>query len=99
MKLQMHSIHFDADKKLLDFVQKKISKLETFYDRIVDGQVILKLDKNEEKENKVVEIKLFLPGNMLFGKEQSKSFEAAADLLVESMKKQLTKHKQKQVAY
>lgn len=99
MKLQMHSIHFDADKKLLDFIEKKISKLETFYDRIVDGEVILKLDKNEERENKIVEIKLFIPGNMLFAKEQSKSFEAAADLLVETMKRQLTKYKEKQVSY
>lgn len=99
MKLQVHSIHFDADKKLLDFIEKKFSKLETFYDRIVDGEVILKLDKNEERENKIVEIKLFIPGNMLFAKEQSKSFEAAADLLVETMKRQLTKYKEKQVTY
>lgn len=99
MKLQMHSIHFNADKKLLDFIQKKLNKLETYYDRIVDGEVILRLDNNEEKENKVVEIKLFIPGNMLFAKEQSRSFEAAADLLVETMKRQLTRYKEKQVSY
>ncbi len=95
----MHSIHFDADKKLLDLLQKKVSKLETFYDRIVDGEVILKLDKNEERENKVIEIKLFIPGNMLFAKEQSKTFEAAVDVAVETMKRQLKKYKEKQVTY
>jgi putative sigma-54 modulation protein len=99
MKLQMHSIHFDADKKLLDFIQKKVNKLETFHDRIVNGEVILKIDKDEEKENKVIEIKLFIPGNMLFAKEQSKSFEAAADVVVETMKRQLKKYKEKQVPH
>jgi putative sigma-54 modulation protein len=96
MKLQMHSIHFDADKKLLDFIQKKVDKLETFHDRIVNGEVILKIDKDEERENKVIEIKLFIPGNMLFAKEQSKTFEAAADVVVETMKRQLKKYKEKQ---
>jgi putative sigma-54 modulation protein len=95
----MHSIHFDADKKLLDFIQKKVNKLETFHDRIVNGEVILKIDKDEEKENKVIEIKLFIPGNMLFAKEQSKTFEAAADVVVESMKRQLKKYKEKQVTH
>lgn len=96
MKLQMHSIHFDADRKLLDFIQKKVNKLETFHDRIVNGEVILKLDNNEERENKIIEIKLFIPGNMLFAKEQSKTFEAAADVVVETMKRQLKKYKEKQ---
>jgi putative sigma-54 modulation protein len=96
MKLQMHSIHFDADKKLLDFIQKKVDKLETFHDRIVNGEVILKIDNDEERENKVIEIKLFIPGNMLFAKEQSKTFEAAADVVVETMKRQLKKYKEKQ---
>jgi len=43
MKLQVHSIHFDADIKLIDFIQKKLNKLETFYDRLVDGEVFLHL--------------------------------------------------------
>jgi putative sigma-54 modulation protein len=83
----------------LDFIQKKVNKLETFHDRIVNGEVILKIDKDEEKENKVIEIKLFIPGNMLFAKEQSKTFEAAADVVVESMKRQLKKYKEKQVTH
>ena len=46
MKLQMHSIHFDADQKLIDFIQKKADKLDTFFDSIMDGEVFLRLDKN-----------------------------------------------------
>jgi len=95
MKLQMHSIHFDADVKLLDFIQKKTEKLDTFYDRIIDGEVFMRLEKNDV-ENKVVEIKLNIPGSQLFAKEQAKSFEAATDLAVEALKSQLKKFKEKQ---
>lgn len=95
MKLQMHSIHFDADIKLLDFIQKKTDKLNTFYDRIIDGEVFMRLEKNDV-ENKVVEIKLNIPGSQLFAKEQSKSFEAATDLAVEALRRQLKKFKEKQ---
>lgn len=91
----MHSIHFDADIKLLDFIQKKTDKLNTFYDRIIDGEVFMRLEKNDV-ENKVVEIKLNIPGSQLFAKEQSKSFEAATDLAVEALRRQLKKFKEKQ---
>lgn len=97
MKLQMHSIHFDADQKLLDFIQKKASKLETFYDRIIDGEVFLRLDKDEKNGNKIVEIKINIPGQQLFAKEQSKSFEAATDQAVEALRRQIRKHKSKVV--
>lgn len=95
MKLQMHSIHFDADQKLVDFIQKKTDKLETFYDRIIDGEVYMRLDKSDARDNKVIEIKVNIPGNQLFAKEKSVSFEAAADDAVEALRRQLKKHKEK----
>ncbi len=98
MKLQMHSIHFDADQKLLDFIQKKVDKLETFYDRMVDGEVFLKLN-NGGVENKTVEIKLNIPGNQLFAKEEAKSFEEATDLATDALRRQLKKFKLKQASH
>ena len=95
MKLQMHSIHFDADQKLLDFIQKRADKLETYYDRIVGGEVFLRLENSDNKDNKVVEIKLGIPGATLFAKEQKNSFESAADSAVESLRRQIKKHKEK----
>ena len=71
MKLQMSSIKFDADDKLLDLIQRKADKLETYYDRIIDGEVNLIVDKNDKRENKVCEIKLNVPGSTLFAKEQN----------------------------
>ena len=94
MKLQVHSIHFNADDKLIDFIQKKVDKLETFYDRMVDGEVFLRLN-NEGIANKTVEIKVKVPGDQLFAKEQARSFEEATDMATEALRVQLKKFKMK----
>jgi putative sigma-54 modulation protein len=94
MKLQVHSIHFNADQKLINFIQKRVDKLETFYDRLVDGEVFLRLN-NEGIENKTVEIKLNVPGMQLFAIEKARSFEAATDQAAEALKIQLQKFKTK----
>jgi integrase/recombinase XerC len=98
MKIQMHSLKFDADEKLLDFIQKKLDKLDTFYDRIIDAEVYLRLN-NEGIDNKTVEVKLNIPGSQLFTKEDSKSFEEATDMAVKSLTRRLKKHKEKQKAH
>lgn len=95
MKLQMHSIRFDADQKLIKFIQKKANKLDRFFDRIIDGEVFMRLDKDNNMENKIIEFKLNIPRNQLFVKERAKTFEAASDLAVDAMKKQIIKHKDK----
>ncbi|MFO7823938.1 MULTISPECIES: ribosome hibernation-promoting factor, HPF/YfiA family [Cyclobacterium] len=97
MKLQMHSIHFDADQKLINFIQKKADKLDTYYDQIIDGEVFMRLDKNDRSENKIVEIKLNVPGKQLFAKSQNDSFEAAADDSIEALRRQIKKYKEKLV--
>ena len=94
MKIKVQSIHFDADQKLVTYVQKKMDKLETFFDRLVDGEVFLRLN-NEGIENKTVEIKLNVPGSQLFAKEQARTFEAATEQATEALKNQLTKFKTK----
>ena len=94
MKIKVQSIHFDADQKLVTYVQKKMDKLETFYDRTVDGEVFLRLN-NEGIDNKTVEIKLNVPGTQLFVKEQARTFEAATEQATEALKNQLAKFKTK----
>ncbi len=97
MRLQVHAIHFDADPKLLEFIQKKLEKLETFYDRITSGEVYLRLDKSESSKikNKVLEVKINVPNAELFVKESGKSFEEATDLALEALKIQIKKYKAK----
>jgi putative sigma-54 modulation protein len=94
MKLQVHSIHFDADRKLVAYIQKKVNKLDTFYDRLLDGEVFLRLN-NEGTDNKTVEIKLNVPGSQLFAIEKARSFEAATDLATDALRIQLKKFKTK----
>lgn len=94
MKLQVHSIHFNADAKLIDFIQKKLDKLETFYDRLVDGEVFLRLN-NEGIDNKTVEVKLRVPGSQLFAIEKARTFEEATDLAANALRIQLKKFKQR----
>ncbi|MEO8794637.1 MAG: ribosome-associated translation inhibitor RaiA [Daejeonella sp.] len=95
MKIRVQSIHFTADSKLLDFIQKKTDKLDQFFDQIISGEVYLKLENTEDEENKISEIKLLIPGNDLFAKEQCKTFEEATDKAVESLRRQIEKHKVK----
>jgi putative sigma-54 modulation protein len=95
MNIQIHSIRFDADKKLLDFVTLKINKLALLSDDIVNAEVFLKLDHDEERENKITEIKVEYPGGPLFARKQSKTFEEATDMVVAALKRQIVKQKGK----
>jgi putative sigma-54 modulation protein len=95
MNIQIHSVRFDADKKLINFVHQKVGKLTQFGEDIVNAEVYLRLDNDQEHENKISEIKLDLSGGPLFAKKQSKTFEEATDNAVDALKKQITRHKQK----
>jgi len=95
MHIKVHSIHFDADYKLINFITEKVNKLEHFDDQILSGEVFLRLEKSDINENKIAEIKLNVPGKELFAKKQSKSFEEATDVAVEALRRQIRKHKGK----
>ncbi len=95
MNVRVHSVNFSAQEDLLDFVQKKMDKLDQYFDQIVDGEVFLKVDNSHDRLNKIGEIKLNIPGNELVVKKQCASFEEAIDLGTEALRKQLAKHKEK----
>lgn len=95
MDIKVNSVNFTADKKLVSFVNEKVKKLELFFDNITASEVFLKLESDQEKENKQAIIKILLPGKELLAKKQCKSFEEATDLAVEALRKQVKKHKEK----
>ena len=96
MNIQLTTVHFTADQKLIDFVNKKVPKLDTYFEGIIGTEVILKVVKPETANNKVAEIKLSIPGaDYLFAEKQADSFEEAIDLAIEAIRKQLTKFKDK----
>ncbi|MCZ2355834.1 MAG: ribosome-associated translation inhibitor RaiA [Bacteroidia bacterium] len=95
MKTTIQSIRFDADAKLLSYIEQKVSKLNTFFDSVVDVSVFLRIEKDNENGNKAVEIKLNVPNSTLLAKEQKRSFEEATDACIDKLKLQLQKYKEK----
>ena len=95
MTINIQSVHFDADKKLLGFVNEKVGKLKTFYDGIITSDIILRLDKNDSAANKVAEIRMHGKGHEFFAKKQCETFEEATDLACEALRTQVKKFKEK----
>lgn len=95
MKIHTQSVHFDADVKLISFIEQKVSKLERFFDHIIAADVILRLENNGQVKDKIAEIKMKVPGAVLIAKETDKSFEAAIDSASEALRRQLIKHKER----
>lgn len=97
MKIEVNAVHFTADNGLKQFIQKKLNKLETFYDKIIGGEVFLRLDKGEKinTHKKLIEIKLNLPGNSIFVKESGDTFEAATDLALDTLTRKVKQFKEK----
>lgn len=96
MEVKINTVHFNADQKLMDFVNKKVAKLDTFFDGIINSDVTLKVLRPEASKNKVAELKVSIPSNgYLFAKKEADSFEEATDLAVDAIRKQLGKYKEK----
>lgn len=95
MKVHTESIHFSADMKLLDFIEKKVGKLEQIFDRIIDATVVLKLENSGQVRDKIAEIKLNIPGGVIYIKESSRTFEAAIDQAIDALKRQLIRYKER----
>ncbi|MEO8515944.1 MAG: ribosome-associated translation inhibitor RaiA [Flavobacterium sp.] len=95
MKVNVHAVNFNVDKKLLDFVEERMNRLEKYYDRVVSSDVFLKVEKTSDKENKIVEAKIIVPGDEFIVKKQCKTFEEGVELAAESMERSLVKRKEK----
>ncbi len=99
MTVNIQSVHFDADAKLLDYVNKKIQKINQFHDKIIKVDVFLKLDNVVHNiKDKVVEIRIHIPKHELFVKASTKSFEESFDNALDSAINQIKRKKEKQIA-
>jgi len=95
MNIQIQSVHFAADKQLKEFISKKVEKLISIDDSIINADIYLKVDKPESFDNKIIEIKLHSSSFVYFAKKQSNSFEESTDLVFQALRKQILKHKDK----
>ena len=96
MEIKINAVSFYASSQLEEFIQKKISRLEKYNDNIINIDVTLKLEKDDQLENKVVEITVFVKGQDVFAKKNARKFEDAIDELYDVLKRQLVKVKEKE---
>ncbi|MES2544821.1 MAG: ribosome-associated translation inhibitor RaiA [Bacteroidota bacterium] len=95
MKVNVHAVNFTIDGKLVDFAQTRMDKLEKYYDKVVVSDIFLKVEKTSDKENKIAEVKIHVPGDEFMVKKQCKTFEEAIDQSAESLERLLQKRKEK----
>jgi putative sigma-54 modulation protein len=98
MDIQFQATNFKADGKLLEFITRKLEKLQTFHDRILKSEVYLKVNKADDKDNKIVEIRMHVGKWHLFAEERARNFELAADQATEALRSQISTLKSKQSA-
>ncbi|NQX86852.1 MAG: ribosome-associated translation inhibitor RaiA [Flavobacteriaceae bacterium] len=95
MKVNTQSVNFNADQKLINFIQKRMDKLEQYYDKVIKTEVYLKIENTSGKENKIFEAHVSVPGDSFVVKKICKTFEEGTDSAVSSLERQLKKRKQK----
>ena len=99
MNVNIQTVHFDADEKLIEYVNRKLEKLETFHDRIIKVDVYLKLDNVVHTiKDKIAEIRVHVPRSNFFVKSTTKSFESSFDEAFDSLVTQIKRKKEKQAA-
>ncbi len=97
MNVNIQTVHFDADMKLIDYVSKKMQKIGTFHDRVIKVDVFLKLDNVVHTiKDKIAEIRVHVPKQHFFVKASSKSFEESFDCALDSLVNQIKRKKEKQ---
>ena len=99
MKVNVQSVNFNADQKLIDFIQRKLDNLENYYDKIIFADVYLKVENTSDKANKITEILLSVPGGDVMVKKTCRKFEECVDDCVTSLQRQLIKRKEKLSAH
>ncbi|TXB63506.1 ribosome hibernation-promoting factor, HPF/YfiA family [Phaeodactylibacter luteus] len=93
MKVHTESVSFKADQKLVSFIEAKLSKMEKYFDRIIEARVTLRLENSGQVKDKIAEVSLSVPGETLFVKESAKTFESSIDSAVSTIRRQLIRYK------
>lgn len=99
MKINVQAVNFNVDRKLVDFLNVRLEKLEQYYDKIVGIDVTLHVENTSDKENKCVDVLVKIPGDDLVVKKIAKSFEEAGDLCGDALERLLVKRKEKTKTY
>lgn len=93
MLITTQTVHFEADPQLLSFVEKKIGKIRNVERRIISAEVSLRTENNGQIHDKIVEVKLHMPGTQLYTRQVAKQFEAAVEKSVDTLRSQIIRYK------
>ncbi len=97
MNVNIQTVHFDADRRLIEHIERKLEKIRSFFERITSVDVFLKIDNPAHHiKDKVAEIRIQVPQHNFFVKQVSKSFEESFDSAYESVIAQIKRHKERQ---
>ena len=93
MDIKIQSLKFDASKQLIEFIEKKLSRLERFAENPTGCDVVLRLEKDDEKGNNVALVTLHVPGGDILTEQKAHTFEEAIDMALDVVKRQIEKRK------
>ena len=89
MKVTIQTPGFTGRPGLLKYTEEHVQKLANLSDRIMEGQVVLSIDKSNDNKNKVCEARIIVPGYDLFARKTADSFEEAVTHACEALRKQI----------
>lgn len=95
MEVSVNAVKFKPTEALLDFVDKKMKKVETLFPQAIKAEVTMKVDKDHDVNNKIAEVRIVIAGDDMYASKQCDTFEEAIDLCVDAIKKQIDKVKDK----
>jgi putative sigma-54 modulation protein len=93
MQIITQTTHFEAERDLLTYVEKKVGKIKSLERRVISAEVALRMENNGQVQDKIVEVKLHMPGTQLYTRQVSKQFEAAVEKAVDTLRSQIVRYK------
>lgn len=99
MKINLQTVGFTPNEHLVAYVNEKLNKLDTYYDQIIAADVYMKIDNNNSKDNKVLDVRLEVPGDDIVVSKKGQAYEECVDLAADTLKKLIIKRKEKMSKY
>lgn len=91
MKLKLIGKNLDLTQSLKEQSEKKLEKLDRYFDEEVEVRAVLSV----EKDNRTVEVTVFLPGTILRAEDTSDDMYASIDTTIDILERQIRKYKTK----
>ena len=92
MQINVSGHHVEVTDSLRSYVNTKLDRLERHFDKIIQMDVILSVEKQRQKAESTIRIS----GGEVYADAESEDLYAAIDKLADKLDRQLLKQKEKQ---